>query len=166
MQNLSARKADYRAFQALGVQVLGIAAEHPFSQKTLCGLAAPAVPAPQRLPGAPGDSALHGPPAASQCPAPPGGPADADPHRSAGHRPLAVAGGDERRRAQCPYCAAGPGDDAHAVAYGPARATGRTCAVDHTEPRHTYGDGALGSLYEEGSDGRRTALSDPRRASL
>ena len=33
MQNLSARKADYRAFQALGVQVLGIAAEHPFSQK-------------------------------------------------------------------------------------------------------------------------------------
>jgi peroxiredoxin len=33
MQNLSARKVDYRAFQALGVQVLGIAAEHPFSQK-------------------------------------------------------------------------------------------------------------------------------------
>src|SRR5262249_11592991 len=33
MKNLSARQADYRAFQALGVQVLGIAAEHPFSQK-------------------------------------------------------------------------------------------------------------------------------------
>jgi peroxiredoxin len=33
MQNLSARQADYHTFQALGVQVLGIAAEHPFSQK-------------------------------------------------------------------------------------------------------------------------------------
>ena len=32
MKNLSARKVDYRAFQALGVQVLGIAAEHSFSQ--------------------------------------------------------------------------------------------------------------------------------------
>ena len=33
MQNLSARQVDYHTFQALGVQVLGIAAEHPFSQK-------------------------------------------------------------------------------------------------------------------------------------
>ena len=33
MQNLSARQGDYHTFQALGVQVLGIAAEHPFSQK-------------------------------------------------------------------------------------------------------------------------------------
>jgi peroxiredoxin len=33
MKNLSARQADYRAFQELGVQVLGIAAEHAFSQR-------------------------------------------------------------------------------------------------------------------------------------
>src|SRR5215510_14124418 len=33
MKNLSARQGDYHTFQALGVQVLGIAAEHPFSQK-------------------------------------------------------------------------------------------------------------------------------------
>jgi peroxiredoxin len=33
MKNLSARQGDYSTFQALGVQVLGIAAEHPFSQK-------------------------------------------------------------------------------------------------------------------------------------
>jgi peroxiredoxin len=33
MKNLSARQVDYRAFQALGVQVLGIAAEHAFSQR-------------------------------------------------------------------------------------------------------------------------------------
>jgi len=32
MKNLSARKVDYSAFQELGVQVLGIAAEHSFSQ--------------------------------------------------------------------------------------------------------------------------------------
>ena len=32
MKNLSSRKVDYSAFQALGVQVLGIAAEHSFSQ--------------------------------------------------------------------------------------------------------------------------------------
>jgi hypothetical protein len=33
MKNPSARKVDYRVFQALGVQVLGIAAEHTFSQR-------------------------------------------------------------------------------------------------------------------------------------
>src|SRR5215475_533478 len=33
MQNLSARRVDSHTVQALGVQVLGIAAEHPFSQK-------------------------------------------------------------------------------------------------------------------------------------
>src|SRR3989442_2104557 len=33
MKNLSARQVDYRAFKALGLQVLGIAAEHAFSQK-------------------------------------------------------------------------------------------------------------------------------------
>ena len=33
MKNLSARKVDYTAFQDLGVQVLGIAAEHAFSQR-------------------------------------------------------------------------------------------------------------------------------------
>ena len=33
MKNLSARKVDYSAFQELGVQVLGIAAEHSFSQR-------------------------------------------------------------------------------------------------------------------------------------
>src|SRR5215468_2062181 len=32
MKNLSARKVDYSVFQELGVQVLGIAAEHSFSQ--------------------------------------------------------------------------------------------------------------------------------------
>jgi peroxiredoxin len=32
MKNLSARQVDYSAFQELGVQVLGIAAEHSFSQ--------------------------------------------------------------------------------------------------------------------------------------
>jgi len=32
MKNLSARKVDYSAFQERGVQVLGIAAEHSFSQ--------------------------------------------------------------------------------------------------------------------------------------
>ena len=32
MKNLSARQVDYSAFQELGVQVLGIAAEHAFSQ--------------------------------------------------------------------------------------------------------------------------------------
>jgi|SRR5215813_3540536 len=32
MKNLSARKVDYSAFQELGVQVLGIAADHSFSQ--------------------------------------------------------------------------------------------------------------------------------------
>ena len=32
MKNLSARKVDYSAFEELGVQVLGIAAEHAFSQ--------------------------------------------------------------------------------------------------------------------------------------
>ena len=32
MKNLSARQVDYRALQELGVQVLGIAAEHSFSQ--------------------------------------------------------------------------------------------------------------------------------------
>ena len=33
MANLTARKADYRKFQALNVQILGISANHPFSQK-------------------------------------------------------------------------------------------------------------------------------------
>jgi peroxiredoxin len=33
MKNLSARKVDYRAFQERRVQVLGIAAEHSFSQR-------------------------------------------------------------------------------------------------------------------------------------
>src|SRR5262249_54074758 len=33
MKNLSARQVDYSAFQELGVQVLGIAAEHSFSQR-------------------------------------------------------------------------------------------------------------------------------------
>ena len=33
MKNLSARQVDYRAFQALGVQMLGIAAEYPFTQR-------------------------------------------------------------------------------------------------------------------------------------
>lgn len=32
--NLSARKVDYDKFEALGVQVLGISNEHPFTQKT------------------------------------------------------------------------------------------------------------------------------------
>jgi peroxiredoxin len=32
MKNLSARQVDYSVFQELGVQVLGIAAEHSFSQ--------------------------------------------------------------------------------------------------------------------------------------
>jgi peroxiredoxin len=32
MKNLSARQGDYSTFQELGVQVLGIAAEHAFSQ--------------------------------------------------------------------------------------------------------------------------------------
>ena len=33
MANLAARKADYRKFQALNVQILGISTDHPFSQK-------------------------------------------------------------------------------------------------------------------------------------
>jgi peroxiredoxin Q/BCP len=32
--NLSARKVDYEKFQALNVQILGISANHPFSQQT------------------------------------------------------------------------------------------------------------------------------------
>ena len=35
MDNLSARKADFAKFQELGVQVLGISENNPFSQKTL-----------------------------------------------------------------------------------------------------------------------------------
>jgi peroxiredoxin len=35
MANLSARKADYARFEALGVQVLGISSNNPFSQKTM-----------------------------------------------------------------------------------------------------------------------------------
>lgn len=33
--NLSARKADYRKFQELNIQILGISTNHPFSQKAL-----------------------------------------------------------------------------------------------------------------------------------
>lgn len=33
--NLSARKADYRKFQELNIEILGISTNHPFSQKTL-----------------------------------------------------------------------------------------------------------------------------------
>jgi len=32
--NLSSRKTDYSAFQALNVQILGVGADHPFVQKT------------------------------------------------------------------------------------------------------------------------------------
>lgn len=35
MDNLSARKADYTKFQELGIQILGISENNPFSQKTL-----------------------------------------------------------------------------------------------------------------------------------
>jgi peroxiredoxin len=35
MDNLSARKADYEKFAALGIQILGISADNPFSQKAL-----------------------------------------------------------------------------------------------------------------------------------
>ena len=35
MANLSARKADYRKFQDLNIQILGISTNHPFSQKAL-----------------------------------------------------------------------------------------------------------------------------------
>jgi peroxiredoxin len=34
VKNLSARKADYDQFEELNVQILGISASHPFSQKT------------------------------------------------------------------------------------------------------------------------------------
>jgi peroxiredoxin len=33
--NLSARKADYRRFQALNIQILGISPNNPFSQKVM-----------------------------------------------------------------------------------------------------------------------------------
>ena len=33
MANLAARKADYRQFQNLNIQILGISTNHPFSQK-------------------------------------------------------------------------------------------------------------------------------------
>ena len=33
MENLAARKADYRKFQNLNIQILGISTNHPFSQK-------------------------------------------------------------------------------------------------------------------------------------
>ena len=35
MANLSARKADYRKFQDLNIEILGISTNHPSSQKTL-----------------------------------------------------------------------------------------------------------------------------------
>jgi peroxiredoxin len=35
MANLSARKADYGRFEELNIQILGIAASNPFSQRTL-----------------------------------------------------------------------------------------------------------------------------------
>ncbi len=35
MANLSARKADYSKFQALDIQIIGIGANNPFSQKAL-----------------------------------------------------------------------------------------------------------------------------------
>jgi glutaredoxin-dependent peroxiredoxin len=35
VDNLSARKADFTKFQELGVQILGISENNPFSQKTL-----------------------------------------------------------------------------------------------------------------------------------
>lgn len=35
MANLSARKADYSKFEALNIQILGIGANNPFSQKAL-----------------------------------------------------------------------------------------------------------------------------------
>jgi glutaredoxin-dependent peroxiredoxin len=35
MDNLSARKAEYEKFDALGIQILGISADNPFSQKAL-----------------------------------------------------------------------------------------------------------------------------------
>ena len=35
MANLTARKADYRRFQALNIQILGISVDNPFSQKVL-----------------------------------------------------------------------------------------------------------------------------------
>jgi peroxiredoxin len=35
MANLTARKADYRRFQSLNIQILGISADNPFSQKVL-----------------------------------------------------------------------------------------------------------------------------------
>jgi glutaredoxin-dependent peroxiredoxin len=35
MDNLTARKADYEKFAGLGIQILGISADNPFSQKAL-----------------------------------------------------------------------------------------------------------------------------------
>lgn len=35
MDNLKARKADYEKFAALGIQILGISSDNPFSQKAL-----------------------------------------------------------------------------------------------------------------------------------
>ena len=66
MKNLSARKVDYSAFQELGVQVLGIAAEHSFSQIPFADSLHLPYPLLSDYPALTGDSALHGPPAASQ----------------------------------------------------------------------------------------------------
>src|SRR4029450_4255109 len=81
MKNLSAGQVDYRAFQELGVQVLGIAAEHAFSQRPFADSLDlpypllsdhPAVKGIQRSPGLPPPPKVSRPTRASRrIPVPP-----------------------------------------------------------------------------------------------
>ena len=82
--------------EELNVQILGISANSPFSQKTFADSLKLPYPAPQRLPGSESDPAIHG----TARPEGDGSPAGVLPHRPAGGHPRPVVRGSPGRLPQ------------------------------------------------------------------
>jgi hypothetical protein len=100
------------------VQVLGIAAEHSFSQIPFADSLHLPYPLLSDYPALKVIQRYTGLQPHPNNPNRMAGTADACSHRYAGHRPMAVAWGDERLLSQCTHFAEGAGDDGQAVEYG------------------------------------------------